>query len=360
MKNIFSPIKDIIKDLSLGKMVVIVDDENRENEGDLIFCATHVNSEKINFMAKFARGLICLALDKKRVNKLNLKLMTESNQSRHRTAFTISIDSKLNVTTGISAKDRAHTIKVATNKNSKSSDLVSPGHIFPLLASEGGVLVRAGHTEAAVDLSRLALGNENASGVICEIMNDDGTMARFDDLIKFCKKHKLKMSSIKDLIEYRLTKEKFVKCIKTDSIKIGKSKLFKMNVYKNLIDNTEHLVLVKGKILTGDTVSVRMHSLNIFSDFLDPINNDLSKAIDLISKLDKGIIVIIRNPKKELRKKESPKNKNQKKTLKEYGIGAQILVDMGIQKIILLTNSKTNIIGIDGFGLKICGVRKLK
>ena len=221
-ENIFSPINDIIKDLSLGKMVVIVDDENRENEGDLIFCASHVNSEKINFMAKFARGLICLALDKKRVNKLNLKLMTDSNQSRHRTAFTISIDSKLNVTTGISAKDRAHTIKVATSKKSKSSDLVSPGHIFPLLASEGGVLVRAGHTEAAVDLSRLALGNENASGVICEIMNDDGTMARFDDLVKFCKKHKLKMSSIKDLIEYRLTKEKFVKCIKTDSIKIGK------------------------------------------------------------------------------------------------------------------------------------------
>ena len=227
MKNIFSPIKDIIHDLSKGKMVIIVDDENRENEGDLIFCAEHVDSEKINFMAKHARGLICLALDKKRVEKLNLKLMTETNQSNHRTAFTVSIDARSGITTGISAKDRAQTIKVATMKTLNRWIWLVPGHIFPLLASEGGVLVRAGHTEAAVDLSKLALGNKNPYGVICEIMNDDGTMARFNDLVKFCKKHKLKMSSIKDLIEYRLKKEKFVRCIKTDFFKFGKNKNFK-------------------------------------------------------------------------------------------------------------------------------------
>ena len=360
MKNIFSPIKEIIHDLSKGKMVIIVDDENRENEGDLIFCAEHVDSEKINFMAKHARGLICLALDKKRVEKLNLKLMTETNQSNHRTAFTVSIDARSGISTGISAKDRAQTIKVATMKNSKSLDLVSPGHIFPLLASEGGVLVRAGHTEAAVDLSKLALGNKNPYGVICEIMNDDGTMARFNDLVKFCKKHKLKMSSIKDLIEYRLKKEKFVRCIKTDFLNLGKNKNFKMFIYKNLIDDTEHIALVKGKIIRGETLIVRMHSLNFFSDFLNPKNNDLYKSIEAISKAEHGIIVIIRNPKKELEKKDKAKNKIQKKTLKEYGIGAQILVDMGVQKIILLTNSKTNIIGIDGFGLIISGIKKLK
>tara|TARA_B100000989_G_scaffold239024_1_gene185901 strand:+ start:271 stop:1347 length:1077 start_codon:yes stop_codon:yes gene_type:complete len=357
--TILSPIEDIIEDLSLGKMVVIVDDENRENEGDLVFCASSVDSEKINFMAKNARGLICLALDKKRFDKLNLKLMTETNHSRHRTAFTVSIESKHGVTTGISAKDRAKTIQVASSLNCKASNLVSPGHIFPLLASEGGVLVRAGHTEAAVDLARLSVGDKQPYGVICEIMNDDGTMARFNDLVKFCKKYSLKMSSIKDLIEYRLRKEKFVRCIKTDSIKLGTKNIFKMHVYKNLIDFTEHIALVKGKIDSDDTILVRMHSLNIFSDLLDPQNKNLSKAIEIIAKREKGVIVIIRNPKKELQTKENSK-KTVKKTLKEYGVGAQILVDLGLKKIELITNSKTNIIGIDGFGLKIQGVKKLK
>ncbi len=353
-----SPIEDIIKELSLGKMVVIVDDENRENEGDLIFCAANVDPEKVNFMAKNARGLICLALDKKRFDKLNLKLMTENNHSRHRTAFTVSIESKFGVTTGISAKDRSKTIQVASSATCKPDNLVSPGHIFPLLACQGGVLVRAGHTEAAVDLARLSVGNKQPYGVICEIMNDDGSMARFNDLIKFCKKFKLKMSSIKDLIEYRLKKEKFVKCIKTDTIKLSNKSIFKMYVYKNLIDDTEHIALVKGKIDSNQTIMVRMHSFNIFSDFLYSSNIELNKAIEIITKKEKGVIVIIRNPKKELERKENS-NKPQKKTLKEYGVGAQILVDLGIKKIELITNSKTNIIGIDGFGLKIQGVKKL-
>ena len=204
MKTSFSSISQIIKDLSKGKMVVIVDDEKRENEGDLVFSATHVSPQKINFMAKYARGLICLALDKKRFQKLNLKLMTDDNHSSHSAAFTVSIAAKKGVTTGISSKDRSQTIKVAVSPKSKANDLVSPGHIFPLLAKDGGVLERAGHTEAAVDLSRLANGDSSPFGVICEIMNDDGSMARFNDLKQFCKKHKLKMSSIKDLIEYKL------------------------------------------------------------------------------------------------------------------------------------------------------------
>ena len=357
MKSFLSRISDIINDLSNGKMVVIVDDENRENEGDLMFCGSFVSSEKINFMAKYARGLICLALDKKRFKKLKLKLMTESNKSKHRTAFTVSIEAKKGVTTGISAKDRAQTIKVAVSPKSKPSDLVSPGHIFPLLASDGGVLVRAGHTEAAVDLSGLSTANQYPYGVICEIMNDDGTMARFDDLVKFCQKHKLKMSSIKDLIEYRIKKQSFVKCIRVENLDLGEEKKFKMFIYKNTIDNTEHIALMKGKVIKGKDILVRMHSLNIFSDLLNAKNDDLKKAIDIISKNDNGIIVIIRNPKKELLiKKEKP---SEKKILKEYGIGAQILIDLGVNKIKLLTSSSKNIVGIDGFGLEINGTQKI-
>ena len=303
MKTSFSPISQIINDLSKGKMVVIVDDEKRENEGDLIFSATHVSPQKINFMAKYARGLICLALDKKRFKKLNLKLMTDDNHSRHRTAFTVSIEAKKGVTTGISAKDRSQTIKVAVSPKSKATDLVSPGHIFPLLSKDGGVLERAGHTEAAVDLSRLANGDSSPFGVICEIMNDDGSMARFNDLIQFCKKHKLKMSSIKDLIEYKLKKDKFVKCVNTDDISLPKFGSFKLFNYKNLIDETKHLVLVKGKIKKNKSVLVRMHSLNIMSDLLDLKNKDLEKSLEIISKNDNGVIVIVRNPDKEMKKK---------------------------------------------------------
>ena len=358
MKSNLSSIKEIVSDLSKGKMVVIVDDENRENEGDLIFSASHVNPEKINFMAKHARGLICLALDKSRFKKLKLKLMTDQNLSRHRTAFTVSIEAKKGVTTGISAKDRAETIRVAVSPKSTSKDLVSPGHIFPLLSSDGGVLERAGHTEAAVDLSRLAIGENSPYGVICEIMNDDGSMARMRDLVKFCKKHNLKMSSIKDLIEYKLKQDKFVKCIKVDEVNLNKS-IFKMYVYKNLIDKTEHLAFVKGAIDSNKNILVRMHSLNIFSDLLSDQTSELQKSISIISKSNSGAIVIIRNPKKELNKKKSNnKNINKEKILKEYGVGAQILIDLGIKKITLLTKSRKNIVGIDGFGLEVNGTKR--
>ena len=362
MKSYLSSLDEILLDLSKGKMVVIVDDENRENEGDLVFAAEFVTPEKINFMAKNARGLVCLALDKKKTEKLKLKLMTNENLSRNKTAFTVSIEAKKGITTGISASDRAMTIKTAVAEKAKAEDLVTPGHIFPLVAKEGGVLVRAGHTEASVDLARLA--GLKPQGVICEIMNDDGTMARFNDLIKFCKIHDLKMASIKDLITYRLRKERFIKCVqkrKFDSKFAGK---FDLHIYANLLDGTQHIVLIKGKINHKDNVLVRMHSFNIFSDFLgvdEEKNESLKKSMKIIQKEKRGVVVILRNPKKELTKFESMvkiQNKNEN-ILKEYGIGAQILLEIGIKNIILLSNTEKNIVGIDGFGLIIRSVRKI-
>ena len=362
MKSFFSPIEDILEDLSKGKMVVIVDDENRENEGDLIFAADKVSPEKINFMAKHARGLICLALNKKKIDKLKLQLMTESNLSRHKTAFTVSIEAKKGVTTGISASDRCQTIKVAVSQKCKPNDLVTPGHVFPLVAKDGGVLVRAGHTEAAVDLARLSGLSE--SGVICEIMNDDGSMARFNDLVKFCKFHKMKMSSIKDLIEYRVRKEKLVKCIHKQKFNSDIGGDFKLFVYVNKLDVTHHLALIKGDIKGSEETLVRMHTFNIFSDFLGATKQkeqELRKSMQIINKEGKGVIVILRNPKKELFSFESSgKNiiKN-KSILKEYGIGAQILLDIGVKEIVLLTNTDKNIVGIDGFGIIIKKNRKI-
>ena len=361
MTAFFSSVEEILKDLSDGKMVVIVDDENRENEGDLIFAAENVSPEKINFMAKYARGLICLALTSDRVDKLDLKLMSESNLSRHKTAFTVSIEAKKGVTTGISARDRSHTVKVAVAKKTKSSDLVSPGHIFPLVSKDGGVLVRAGHTEAAVDLSRLS--GLKPCGVICEIMNDDGSMARLEDLKKFCIRHNLKISSIKDLIEYRVRKENFVECIQKQKLETEKFGNFELHVFSNLLDGTQHLVLIKGNIESNDDVFVRMHTFNIFNDFLGINNkgsNDLNKSMEIINQEGKGVIVILRNPKKELFGSKKKNQNTEKYILKEYGIGAQILLKIGVKNIILLSNTDKNIIGIDGFGLYIKGTRKIK
>ncbi len=358
MSFFFSPIEEILKDLSQGRMVVIVDDKNRENEGDLIFNAEKVTAEKINFMAKYARGLICLALSKERAEQLDLKLMSESNLSRHKTAFTVSIEAKKGVTTGISAMDRSKTIKVAVSEKSSAKDLVSPGHIFPLVSKEGGVLVRAGHTEAAVDLARLS--GKKSSGVICEIMNDDGSMARLKDLKKFCIKHKLKISSIKDLIEYRIRKENFVECIQKKKINIKTFGMFNMHVFSNTIDGTQHLALIKGKINRKDNVLVRMHTFNIFDDFLGlKNNNELDKSMELIDHKGKGVVVILRNPKKEIMTSSEKNSYNNKMILKEYGIGAQILIKIGVKNIVLLTNKNKSIIGIDGFGIHIKDHKKI-
>ena len=265
-KKIFSNIPAILKDARKGKMFVLVDDENRENEGDLVVPGSKCNSNIINFMAKHGRGLICLALTKRQVDNLKLPLMSQINKSRMQTAFTVSIEAKKGITTGISAFDRAKTIKVAINPNSKKKDIVSPGHVFPLVSKNGGVLVRAGHTEASVDISKLA--KLNPSSVICEVMNEDGTMARYKDLIPFSKKHNLKIAKIEDLISYRLKNEKFVKMISNKKIKIKKFGFFNLKTFKNKLDGLEHQVLTNINFSHTKTPRVRVISTNILDTIL--------------------------------------------------------------------------------------------
>ena len=265
-KNNFAPIETIISVAKKGGMFILVDDEKRENEGDLVISSSDSTAKNINFMAKHGRGLICLALDSLQAKRLNLSLMSPVNQSRNKTAFTISIEAKKGITTGISAKDRAKTIKIASKKNVNKKDIVSPGHIFPIIAKDGGVLVRAGHTEASVDISKLA--KKNNSAVICEIMNENGTMAKGQDLFDFAEKHKLKIGKIEDLIAYRLKKEKLIRLKKQSQISV-KNQKYKIRIYENLLDGAEHFALVKGKIKRGITPRVRVISSNIVQNYLN-------------------------------------------------------------------------------------------
>jgi len=362
--NYLATIPEIIDEAKQGKIFILVDDENRENEGDLVIPAEKCDDQKINFMAKYGRGLICLALDESRVNQLELPLMALKNESRHRTAFTISIEAKDGIATGISAQDRAKTIKVAIDHLSGKESIVSPGHIFPLKAQNGGVLVRAGHTEAAVDISKLA--GLNPSGVICEIMNDDGTMSRMPDLIKFAKKHNLKIASIADLIEYRRKNEKLVELVETRKFNSKIAGKFIAKIYRSKIDNIEHLVLIKGDIDHEKSVLVRMHHLNITSDCLDSANDPrsgvLQRAMKKIAKNGSGVVVIIRQPNEKISELFFDENLYKTKlinTIRNYGTGAQILVDLAIKNLILLTNSKKSIIGIEAFGINIQGYKKI-
>ncbi len=354
-------IPEIIAEAKAGNMFILVDDEGRENEGDLVIPAEKCDDVKVNFMAKYGRGLICLTLTEDRVRKLDLPLMSINNQSRHQTAFTVSIEAREGISTGISAFDRAKTIRDAIDPNKGKESLVSPGHIFPLKAEKGGVLVRAGHTEAAVDIARLA--GLNHSGVICEIMNDDGTMARMPDLIKFAKKHNLKIATIADLIEYRRQNEKLIE--RKEKRKLAtKHGDFDLVIYQSKVDMVDHVVLVKGKIKKDEPTLVRMHHLNIFSDCLEDLNNprtgSLAKAMKKISKHESGVIVIIRQPSESISHMLEVASEQSKKTeLRNYGTGAQILSDLGISDMILLTNSKKSVVGLDGYGIKICGYRKL-
>jgi len=354
-------IKQIIDDAANGKMFILVDDEDRENEGDLVIPAQFCDATAINFMAKHARGLICLTLTTKRVAELNLPLMSQSNQSRHQTNFTVSIEAREGVTTGISAADRAHTVQTAINSQNPAHDIVTPGHIFPLAARDGGVLVRAGHTEAAVDISHLA--GLNPSGVICEIMNDDGTMARLPDLIEFAKLHDMNIATIADLIAYRRRNEKLIE-------KMAEGKLsskfgdFKMLVFKNKLEYAEHIVLVKGNVSVG-TPLVRMHSYNILDDALGDLahgrNGQLQKAMQMISAEESGAIVIIRSPNRSaVSDQVAPENARGQGEIREYGIGAQILRDIGISDMILLTNSPKSVIALEGYGLKIVDRKEIK
>ena len=355
----FSKIQEIIAIAKKGGMYILVDDENRENEGDLIFCASDVTPKKINFMAKYGRGLICLALDSIKAKKLNLNYMSPINKSRHQTAFTVSIEARTGVTTGISANDRSRTIKVATKNDVKRKDIVSPGHVFPIISKDGGVLVRAGHTEASVDISRLA--KKNNSAVICEIMNEDGTMAKGKDLINFADKHKLKIGKIEDLIAFRLKKEKLIRLKKKSEIKFRNNK-YKIRVYENLLDGAEHFALIKGNIQKGITPRVRVISSNIVKNFLinQKIPNSFNKTLKYFKNYSNCVLVYIRdtNLNSVSQTLKYYKNKHKKDLgkdtlIRNYGIGAQIIKDLNIKNMILISRSLKKVIGLDGYGIKI-------
>ena len=349
MKKIsLSPIKTIIAEAKRGKIFILVDNKNRENEGDLVIPASKANSKSINFMAKHGRGLICLALEKKQVERLSLPLMSAVNKARMQTAFTVSIEARIGITTGISAFDRAKTIKVAINTKVKKKDVVSPGHVFPLVARSGGVLERAGHTEASVDISKLA--RLNPSSVICEVMNEDGRMARFDDLLKFAKKHKLKIASIEDLISYRLKNEKLISKITNKKIKIKKLGEFDLNIFKNKLDNLNHLAITRGKFSFSKPSRVRVISIKKFNSLENLKNSIFIKSIKYLCQFSNFALIIIKNETSKSNKDESVKSTN---ILRYYGIGAQIIKDLKIRNMVLVSRSNKKIIGLDGYGIKI-------
>ena len=358
-KNNFAPIESIINVARKGGMFILVDDEKRENEGDLVISSSDSTAKNINFMAKYGRGLICLALDSLQAKRLNLSLMSPVNQSRNKTAFTISIEAKKGITTGISAKDRAKTINIASKKNVNKKEIVSPGHVFPIIAKDGGVLVRAGHTEASVDISKLA--KKNNSAVICEIMNENGTMARGQDLFNFAKKHNLKIGKIEDLIAYRLKKEKLIKLKKQSQIEV-KNQKYKIRIYENLLDGSEHFALIKGKIKRSITPRVRVISSNIVQNYLinQKLPNSFNKTLNYFKKYQNCVLVFIKDSNlrsvtqtlKKYKNKEFVKKGNDK-SIKNYGIGAQIIKDLKIRNMILITRSLKKVIGLDGYGIKI-------
>ena len=355
-----SDIEDVIEDARNGRMFILIDEEDRENEGDLVIPAQMATPDAINFMAKYGRGLICLALTTDRVKKLGLSLMSQENVSRHKTAFTVSIEAREGITTGISAHDRARTIAVAIDASKTKTDIATPGHVFPLAARDGGTLVRAGHTEASVDIARLA--GLNPSAVICEIMNDDGTMARLPDLIKFAQFHGLKVATIKGLIAYRRKFDNLVKCTGETDVKSAIGDGWKAKVYINTAEYAEHLVLVKGKINPCKPVMVRVHVVDIFNDMLQekgPKAHQLEKVMKMIADEGSGVIVMIRDisPDRLTHMVHQRQNKGRggkpSVELRDYGIGAQILCDLGVHHMILLSNTKHNIVGLEGYGLNI-------
>ena len=361
-----SKIEEVIKDASNGKIFILVDDEDRENEGDLCILGEYASPEAINFMAKYGRGLICLSLTYNQSEKLGLSLMERRNEGRFETAFTVSIEASDGVTTGISAGDRSLTIKTAINLNASKNDITTPGHVFPLIAKDGGTLIRAGHTEAVVDIAKLS--NSNPSGVICEIMKDNGEMARLPDLIKFSKKHNIKIASISDLISYRRKHEFYIKRTSESVLKSKFGGVWRVIVFKNIIDNSEHIALVKGIINNNETILVRVHALDLLSDVLgDQSSNrngsELSTAMEIIAKNKSGIIILIRDLSSETLSKKLVRNINNSpknlKYIRDYGVGAQILLDLGVKNMTILSNTKATAIGLDGFGLSIKNWKKL-
>ncbi len=356
------PIEEIIEEARNGRMFILVDDEDRENEGDLVIPAQMATPDAVNFMATHGRGLICLTLTRDRCEQLGLELMSRNNGTRHETAFTVSIEAREGVTTGISAGDRARTVSVAIDASKTRDDIVTPGHVFPLIARDGGVLVRAGHTEAAVDISRLA--GLNPSGVICEIMKEDGTMARMDDLVPFARKHGLKMGTIRDLIEYRRRNDHLVQCTGRTTLNSDYGGEWTVHTYQNKIDGSMHLVLQKGTVDPAKPTLVRMHSVSIMSDMLGqpgPRKRTLQRAMAEIGKEGAGLVVVLLAPDHEQLAAEVMGAKPLTMDLRSYGIGAQILADMSVHDMILLTNTNTalNVVAIEGYGLNIVGQHEI-
>ena len=360
--QVMVPVEAIIDEARNGRMFILVDDEDRENEGDLVIPAQMATPASINFMARYGRGLICLTLASDRVRQLGLPLMAQHNGTRHQTAFTVSIEARDGVTTGISAADRARTIAVAIDAAKDAEHIVTPGHVFPLVARDGGVLVRAGHTEAAVDVARLA--GLNPSGVICEIMNDDGTMARLPDLKLFAAEHGLKIGTIRDLIAYRRRNDNLVACIAETRLETRHGGSWTAKTYINKAEYAEHMVLQKGHIDPAQPTLVRVHTLSMFTDLFNEANDrsgQLQRVMDLIGREGAGVVVIIRDPSPtaistQMRAKGAGVDGEE---LRDYGIGAQILVDLGVRDMVLLTNAHRTIVGLDGYGLNVVGERPI-
>ena len=352
-----SPIEDIIADAKVGKMFILVDHEDRENEGDLVIPAQMADAEAVNFMAMHGRGLICLTLESERLDALGLPMMAISNSSRHETAFTVSIEAREGVTTGISAHDRAKTVAVAIDPESGPQDIATPGHVFPLRAREGGVLVRAGHTEAAVDVSRLA--GLNPSGVICEIMNDDGSMARLPDLVTFAQKHELKIGTISDLIAYRLRYDNLVSETDNRDVTSAFGGEWNLRIFTDKTNETEHVALIKGDITTPEPVLVRTHALNPIEDVLGlgPAPSDeLPKAMEAIAAEGRGVVILFRDidTKLQLDDDAAPRQ------LRYTGLGAQIMSTLGLRDFLLLTDSPMpKVIGLEAYDLNIVGTRPI-
>ncbi len=367
-----SPTPEILDDLRNGRMVVLVDAEDRENEGDLVIPAQMATPDAVNFMAKHGRGLICLSLAQKRAEELRLESMVRANGSRTGTAFTVSIEAREGITTGISAYDRARTIATAIDPTRDHSDIVSPGHVFPLVAREGGVLVRAGHTEASVDLARLA--GLYPAAVICEIMNDDGTMARMPDLVAFAQRHGLKIGTIEDLIAYRIRNDNVINEVTKTTVESVHGGTWDLHVYTTTVEPGEHLAMVKGDLAAPGPVLVRVHAVKPLSDLLGIAtlaqrDASIARSLDTIAREGRGVLVLIRDLRLQAimdalglagtpqRKQQRP---GQERRMVEIGIGSQILRHLGVSEMTLLTNSPNSVyVGLDGFGLRITGTRKI-
>jgi 3,4-dihydroxy 2-butanone 4-phosphate synthase/GTP cyclohydrolase II len=358
-----SSVEEVLADARRGKMIILVDDEERENEGDLVIPADHVTPEAINFMAMYGRGLICLALTGARVGELGLSMMARENLSRHNTAFTVSIEAREGVTTGISAADRAHTVSVAIDPAKGRDDIATPGHVFPVQAREGGVLIRAGHTEAAVDIARLA--GLNPAGVMCEIMKDDGSMARAPDLFAFAQRHRIKIATIADLIAYRRRNDTIVKRVLETEIDSAHGGKFRMITYVNTVEPAEHIALVKGDLSGPEPVLVRVHVFNIVEDVLgsEAIGGGLHVAMARIAAAGRGVAVVIRETEIDSVSKRARAQRDHAVPhpveLRDIGTGAQILRDLGVSDMTVLSNSQRPLIGLDGYGLRVVSQEEL-